>query len=196
MQAYHFLLLAQRQLYAGQVDEAMRTAQRLREYEQVLDAAEIYSLVALTAFHAKFYGQCSRALIKLEALPLPAEQHEAYEQLALAIFTRFTPEDPAVRRLSCSKCDASVNDWSAQAPIRLVRRPASTTPRCARCAVSPHGRPLLATIRMLPSAAGLRRAANAAPISRHALRAGARSSARRARRGSARHASTGPLRTR
>jgi len=111
-EAYHFLCLAQRQLYAGDVDMAMRTALRLCEYEAVLDAKEIYSLVALTAFYAKFYGQCSRALIKLESLDVSPEQHEAYDQLAVSIFTRFPPQDPSVRRYSCPQCSGVVNDWT------------------------------------------------------------------------------------
>merc|ERR1719230_1472933 len=58
-EAYHFLLLAQHQLYNGYPADAMRTALRLRSYEAVLSADEIYSLIALTAFYSKFFGQCS-----------------------------------------------------------------------------------------------------------------------------------------
>ena len=36
-EAYHFWLLAHRQLYAGNVDLAMRTALNLRDYEDILD---------------------------------------------------------------------------------------------------------------------------------------------------------------
>lgn len=59
-EAYHFLLLAQQQLYAGKYSEAMRTALRMRQYENVLPPEDIYSLIALTAFYAKFFGQCSK----------------------------------------------------------------------------------------------------------------------------------------
>ena len=45
----------------------MRTAMRLREYEAFISIEEIYSLIALTAFYARFYGQCSKAFIKLQA---------------------------------------------------------------------------------------------------------------------------------
>ena len=38
----------------------MRTALRLRSYEAVLPVDDIYSLIALTAFYAKFFGQCSK----------------------------------------------------------------------------------------------------------------------------------------
>ena len=50
--------------------QAMLTALRLREYDGLLRTEEIYSLIALTSFYAKFYAQCSRAFMKLETLPL------------------------------------------------------------------------------------------------------------------------------
>lgn len=59
-EAYHFWLLAHRQLYAGNVDLAMRTALHLREYEDLLDPVEIYSFLALAAFYNQFFGQCSK----------------------------------------------------------------------------------------------------------------------------------------
>ena len=126
-EAYHFLLLAQRQLYDGYqqerpnpdpnpnpnpltstptptlgstltpiptrtltpnprpalTQEAMRTALRLREYESIISIEEIYSLIALTAFYSRFYGQCSKAFIKLQArrhappAPAPAATRHA-----------------------------------------------------------------------------------------------------------------------
>eukprot|EP00798_Chlamydomonas_sp_ICE-L_P009063 gene9063-16189_t len=68
-EAYHFWLLAHRQLYAGNVDLAMRTALQLREYEDILDPQEIYSFLGLASFYNKFFGQCSKAFIKFESLP-------------------------------------------------------------------------------------------------------------------------------
>lgn len=59
-EAYHFWLLAHRQLYSGNVDLAMRTALHLRDYEDVLDPSEIYSFLGLASFYNKFYGQCSK----------------------------------------------------------------------------------------------------------------------------------------
>ena len=123
-EAYHFLLLAQRQLYDGYqqerpnpdpnpsphpltstptptlgstltpiptrtltpnprpalTQEAMRTALRLREYESIISIEEIYSLIALTAFYSRFYGQCSKAFIKLQArrhAPCPRPRRHA-----------------------------------------------------------------------------------------------------------------------
>lgn len=59
-EAYHFWLLAHRQLYSGSVDLAMRTALHLRAYEDLLDPLEVYAFLALACFYNKFFGQCSK----------------------------------------------------------------------------------------------------------------------------------------
>ena len=88
-EAYHFLLLCQRQLYAGYPADAMKTAMRLREYEQVLPPAEIYALIALTAFYSKYYAQCSKAFVRLQSMSnLPPHKKEAIDKLALSIFSK------------------------------------------------------------------------------------------------------------
>lgn len=115
-EAYHFLLLSQRQLYSGKTVDAMRTALRLREYESVLPPEEIYALIALTAFYAKFYGQCSRAFVRLQTLSLSEVKRVGVAKLALSIFTLdrcSPPTDPAQKRVTCPSCDDAVKDWDA-----------------------------------------------------------------------------------
>ncbi|XP_066559744.1 WD repeat-containing protein 35 isoform X2 [Amia ocellicauda] len=93
-EAYHFFLLAQRQLYEGYVDAAMRTALHLRDYEDIIPAVEIYSLLAICSSANRAFGSCSKAFIKLESLDsLSAEQRQLYEDLALEIFTKYSPKD-------------------------------------------------------------------------------------------------------
>ncbi|XP_073481441.1 WD repeat-containing protein 35 isoform X2 [Aquarana catesbeiana] len=93
-EAYHFFLLAHRQLYEGYVDAAMRTALHLRDYEDIIPAVEIYSLLALCACANRAFGTCSKAFIKLESLEtLSPEQRQQYEDLALEIFTKHSPKD-------------------------------------------------------------------------------------------------------
>lgn len=93
-EAYHFFLLAQRQLYEGYMENAMRTALHLRDYEDIIPAVEIYSLLAICSSASRAFGSCSRAFIKLESLEnLDAEQRQLYEDLALEIFTRHSPKD-------------------------------------------------------------------------------------------------------
>lgn len=116
-EAFHFWILAQRQLYDGDFEGAMRTALRLTEYEDVLDTRDIYSVVALTTFHAKYLGECSRAFIKLESLDnATADEKEQYKKLAMSIFTRYAPQDPAVRKYPCpnDKCGAAINGWQTR----------------------------------------------------------------------------------
>uniref|UniRef100_A0A7N6BEQ9 WD repeat-containing protein 35 n=1 Tax=Anabas testudineus TaxID=64144 RepID=A0A7N6BEQ9_ANATE len=93
-EAYHFFLLAQRQLYEGYMEKAMRTGLHLREYEDIIPAVEIYSLLAICAAANRAFGTCSQAFIKLESLDsLEPEQRQLYEDLALEIFTKHTPKD-------------------------------------------------------------------------------------------------------
>ncbi|XP_023129975.2 WD repeat-containing protein 35 isoform X1 [Amphiprion ocellaris] len=102
-EAYHFFLLAQRQLYGGYMENAMRTALHLREYEDVIPAVEIYSLLAICSAASRAFGTCSQAFIKLESLEsLDAEQRQLYEDLALEIFTKHTPKDSRMLELDRS----------------------------------------------------------------------------------------------
>ena len=48
-EAYHFFLLAQRQLYDQKYTDAMITAAQLNAYDDVIPPRQVYSLVALTA---------------------------------------------------------------------------------------------------------------------------------------------------
>lgn len=94
-EAYHFCLLAHQQLYAGQVEAALRTALQLRKYDDVLDPGLVYAFLALVGFYSSFYGTCSKAFVKLESLPsIPKERREAYADLAISIFQQHAPADP------------------------------------------------------------------------------------------------------
>ncbi|KAF2982220.1 hypothetical protein EK904_002644, partial [Melospiza melodia maxima] len=92
-EAYHFFILAQKQLYKGSVDAALKTALHLRDYEDIIPAIEIYSLLALCACANRAFDTCSKAFVKLESLEtLQPEQRQQYEELALEIFTRYRPK--------------------------------------------------------------------------------------------------------
>ncbi|KAM9476708.1 WD repeat-containing protein 35 [Clarias gariepinus] len=93
-EAYHYFLLAQRQLYGGSVEASMNTALHLRDYDDIIPAVEIYSLLAVCSAAHRAFATCSRAFIKLESLEsLSAEQRQLYEELALQIFTKHPPKD-------------------------------------------------------------------------------------------------------
>jgi WD repeat-containing protein 35 len=87
-EAYHFYLLAQRQFYSGSYDSAMRTALHLRNYEDIIEAKVVYSLLALVSFNNTYFGVCSKAFIKLEGLIMTEEEKMTLENLAYTIFTK------------------------------------------------------------------------------------------------------------
>ena len=90
--AYHYYVLAHKQLYAGSMDAATKTSIRLAEYEDVLPRRDIYSIVALAAYHNGDYDVCSRAFIKLETLDdLAEDEQDEIQKLALAIFSKKPP---------------------------------------------------------------------------------------------------------
>ena len=70
----------------------MKTALRLIEYEKELKTKEVYSLVALAAYYNNCFKECSKAFVKLERMP-GKEEREAYESVALALFSRHAPND-------------------------------------------------------------------------------------------------------
>uniref|UniRef100_A0A7S2LS93 Anaphase-promoting complex subunit 4 WD40 domain-containing protein n=1 Tax=Zooxanthella nutricula TaxID=1333877 RepID=A0A7S2LS93_9DINO len=123
-EAFHLYLLAQRQLYDGHLEKSMKTALRLADYEDIMDTQTIYSLIALTTYYNKFFLQCSRAFIKLEAsLDVNEEMRTKFGDLALRIFTRNPPRDPSSAMLPCLKCNARVHDWEISCPSCSYRLP-------------------------------------------------------------------------
>ncbi|XP_059152704.1 WD repeat-containing protein 35-like isoform X2 [Physella acuta] len=116
-EAYHFYILAQRQMYDGYVDAAMRTALHLRDFEDVIDPVNTYSLLALAACANKAFNICSKAFIKLESLEsLTAEQKQHYEELAMEIFTKHSPKDSKAGKIDCPQCGSSMPDWATVCP--------------------------------------------------------------------------------
>lgn len=117
-EAFHFFMLAQRQLYDGDPASAMATACRLPLYEDMLEGRDAFALLALTAFYAGCLGTCSRAFVKLEALEsIPPPERDAFADLALAIFSAARPLDPpadASNSLPCPTpgCRETLRTWS------------------------------------------------------------------------------------
>jgi len=112
-EAYHLYLLAQRQLYESHFEAAFKTALRLADYEDILDTQTVHSLIGLTAYYNKFFMQCSKSFIKLEASnDINEEMRTKFGELALKIFTKNPPRDPNMRQNKCPKCDTGMNEWA------------------------------------------------------------------------------------
>ena len=70
----------------------MKTALRLIEYEKELNTKEVYSLVALASYYNNCYKECSKAFVKIERMKgISEEEKQAYESIALAVFSRHSP---------------------------------------------------------------------------------------------------------
>ncbi|XP_023244868.1 WD repeat-containing protein 35 [Copidosoma floridanum] len=127
-EAYHFLLLAHRQLYNGEPGAALRTSLRLREYEDLLEPEPIYSLLALAALRTGSLATCSRAMAKLEAID------PRYEEVSLEIFGKRSPRDlRPPSKSECLHCETLIPDYCVVCPNCDSSFPA--------CIVS--GRPLM-----------------------------------------------------
>lgn len=122
-EAFHFWLLAQRQLYKGNREAAMVTALQLRQYEDLLNPVDIYSLLALTCSVNRAFGTCSKAFIKLQSLSeLTQDQQEEYEALALDIFTRHSPKDRSVGESGLPGWDmgGEIEEGETRLPVCIV----------------------------------------------------------------------------
>lgn len=110
-EAIHFYLLCQRQLYQKDYARSMKTSMRLIEYEKELQTKDVYSLVAISAFFNSCFRECSRALVKLERLDsITKLEREAYEQLAINLFSRIPLQDKPKQELNCPKCTHVINE--------------------------------------------------------------------------------------
>jgi WD repeat-containing protein 35 len=103
--AYHFLILAQQLYYAGSFKGAMRCALKLLDYDDIIPKQTIYSLIALTSYHAQYLGVCSKIFIKLELL-----DPQVYQPLAGRIFSSKQPLNPKNSVISCQSCGSSMSD--------------------------------------------------------------------------------------
>merc|ERR1711997_344942 len=96
---------------------AMKTALRLADYEDILDTQTIYSIIALTTYYNKFFMQCSKAFIKLEASSdIKKEMQTKFADLALRIFIKHPPRDPSSKMAPCPKCNTQMQDWCIMCP--------------------------------------------------------------------------------
>lgn len=112
-EAIHFYLLCQRQLYQKDYNRAMKTAMRLIEYEKELQTKDVYSLVAIASYFNGCYKECSKALNKLERLEtINKQEREAYELLAINLFSRQSPHDTKSKQeYNCPKCANLINEF-------------------------------------------------------------------------------------
>uniref|UniRef100_A0A7S1KLL8 Anaphase-promoting complex subunit 4 WD40 domain-containing protein n=1 Tax=Percolomonas cosmopolitus TaxID=63605 RepID=A0A7S1KLL8_9EUKA len=116
-EAYHYFMLAQRQLYQRDIDAALNTAARLMSYDDILSIVDVYSLIALASYYAQDFSTCSHAFSKLECQEENTPLREQAEKLAVEIFTRHPPkQSKQVLRshAQCLKCGTPAFDYESK----------------------------------------------------------------------------------
>ena len=131
--AYHYFSLSLSQMYHGNLDDSLKTAIRLCEFEDVIHPKIIYSLIALCSFHTEFFSICSKAFVKLETMrDISEEERESFQALAISIFTKYSPEDPATLEVEYLDCLESGKPYKAcTSSGRAVQD--SSCVECKRC---------------------------------------------------------------
>uniref|UniRef100_A0A183BUW6 ANAPC4_WD40 domain-containing protein n=1 Tax=Globodera pallida TaxID=36090 RepID=A0A183BUW6_GLOPA len=125
-EAFHFFMLAHCQLYEGAYDAAMKTALTLIAYDDLLEAIEVYSLLALTSYLTEHYGICSKAFMKLETMAfIPKDEREVYADLSMQIFVKNEPKDSSMAPLAeCPNCGQKIPGHSLICPnLKCSHRP-------------------------------------------------------------------------
>ncbi|XP_039278851.1 WD repeat-containing protein 35 [Nilaparvata lugens] len=124
-EAYHFLMLSQRQLYEGHADAAMQTALYLKNYSDILNTEDIYCLLALASSACRAFGTCSRAFMRLESLDnIRESKREEYADIAIQIFTKHAPRDFRTNQAECSSCATFISLWTGTCGRCDTRYPA------------------------------------------------------------------------
>lgn len=121
VESLHFLILAQQQLYNGDIHLALWTSLTLRNYEDLLNTEQIYSIIALAAIANGLFNIASRAFMRLETI----DSKKNYHQLALIIFSKYAPKDSTPLLIQCYSCLDDFPAWSLKCPKCRIKPEAS-----------------------------------------------------------------------
>uniref|UniRef100_A0A0K0FYV2 ANAPC4_WD40 domain-containing protein n=1 Tax=Strongyloides venezuelensis TaxID=75913 RepID=A0A0K0FYV2_STRVS len=116
-EAYHFMMLAHKQLLDYNYENALKTALVASTYTEYLNPLEVNCLLALAAcMSKKFYIAC-KAFMKIDSLyDITDEEKDTFNKLATSIFVKNLPKDINVYTLACTNCDKTVPDYCLQCP--------------------------------------------------------------------------------
>jgi WD repeat-containing protein 35 len=110
-EAVHFFLLAHRQAFSGQWEEALGTAVRVSGvYGDFVGKEAAASLLALCGFQSRYFKQCSDGFIYLENTErLSKRKREKIGKTAVRIFGKFPPKDPPdLPSVPCKRCQKPI----------------------------------------------------------------------------------------
>lgn len=124
-EAYHYLLIAQKQLYGEQPLLALCTSIKLENYLDILGELTVYSMIALAASQCGCYGECSRAIQELGLLELSADLKQSLAELTVDMFSEHRPENikTSANSYSCYICKDQIMKWMTSCPGCFVKYP-------------------------------------------------------------------------
>ena len=92
-EAVHLWMLAHRQFHSKQYDAALKTVLNLLKYGDILQVEQMYAFFALISLYTKFYGQLSKAMMKLESLAAGGTRAGLYQDITFQVFAKNHPTD-------------------------------------------------------------------------------------------------------
>uniref|UniRef100_A0A8R1E757 Uncharacterized protein n=1 Tax=Caenorhabditis japonica TaxID=281687 RepID=A0A8R1E757_CAEJA len=114
-EAFHYIMLAQQHFFEDRIEDALQTAVVLSDYEEYLDPAEIYSMIALAAANVNQFGICSKAMMRLEALEDYEEsEREEMRDLSFRLFSENPPVNPKAAKVDCPSCSTKIDPYDLQ----------------------------------------------------------------------------------
>ena len=144
-EAVHFLLLAHKQLYNNQWEEAIETATRVYTvYANDVGKERAAALLAICGIQSHYLKQCSNGFIQLENSPnLSKKRKEKISQIAVRVFGKHSPSDPPdLEPAKCRKCKGPIMPPACKCQCGYVVTPCIMTGksifggqawRCQKC---------------------------------------------------------------
>jgi WD repeat-containing protein 35 len=143
-EAVPFFMLAHRQMYAGQWEDALATAVRLEQvYSEFVGQEKVCALLAICGYRSGYLKRCSDGFIGLEsATTVSRRKRERISHIALSIFGKHRPNDPAeLTSVPCRTCHKPITAPNAKCSCGFVTLPSvvsgkavyGPTWRCGNC---------------------------------------------------------------
>lgn len=116
-------------LFLGDFHLALQTSLTLRNYVDMLNIEQVYSIIALAAIANGSFNIASRAFMKLETIDTVSSnmcvykshkklilfnsifQKKNYYQLSLVIFSKYAPKDSTPLFIQCYSCLDNFPAW-------------------------------------------------------------------------------------
>ncbi|XKL59501.1 hypothetical protein PGB90_000517 [Kerria lacca] len=111
-EAYHILMLSQFLLINGNTESALHCSVRLRNYNDVLNPQQVYSIIAVCAISCNAFETASKAFTELETLK--TDNQKDFENITMRLFSINEPKDSQNKNAKCSNCSVAMPLWNTK----------------------------------------------------------------------------------